>query len=141
MLEHFITGRKYHEKPIILSEPKMMFVEPTTTTTVTSQVPLTTQILLWINGLTLPTIIFAAIKGTRWFTKKEEALKQGAEGFKQELALIRDNHLHHIQESLNEMNQGMKTHHETEQDNAREIVNAVRQSQDAIVNAILLTKK
>jgi hypothetical protein len=131
MLLEFITGRKYQEQPKILAEPRMMLVDAPQAP---AQLSTIQQILLWINGLTLPTIIIYIVKGTRWFTKKEEGVKSTVLSFQEQLTAIKDNHLHTMQESLKEIQRDQTA-------GFKELVAATNQSKDAIVNAILLTKK
>jgi hypothetical protein len=119
-----------------LAEPKMMLVDATAPILSWTQ-----QMLLWLNSLTLPAIIVAAIKGTRWFTQKEEGIKSTVADFKADLTLIKDNHLHTMQESLKEIKLGQDKSIEEMTRNTKEVVAATNASKDAIVNAILLAKQ
>lgn len=116
----------------------MMFVEPSqpiqVLTAPSQSLSTAQQILLWLNGLTLPTIIFGVIKGTRWFTRKEDIVKSTVLSFQEQLTAIKDNHLHTMQESLKEISKD-------QQAGFKELIQATNSSKDAIVNAILLTKK
>lgn len=119
-----------NENGQLLAEPKMLVDASTQAPTLTW----TQQALLWINGLSLPAIIIAAIKGTRWVTKKEDEMKAVVTGFKSDLTLIKDNHLHTMQESLKEIKKG-------QDEGFKDLIQATNTSKDAIVQAILLTKK
>ncbi len=54
--------------------------------------------------------------------------------------IIKTNHLPHMQETLNEIKAGQEEAAKQATENTREIVAAVRASQDAIVQAIISTK-
>jgi hypothetical protein len=98
------------------------------------------QILQWLNGLTLPTLLGAAFAAARWITKKEDAAKSLFAGIQRELSTLRDNHLHHMQESLDRIEQGQSKMIETLNLHTREIVASQNQSTTAIVQAILTLK-
>ena len=116
----------------------MIFAEPTT---IQSQIPWTQQILSWLNGLTLPAIVLAVFGAARWLTKKEDEFKAGMTAAKAELEVIKTNHLHHMQESLNEIKQAQIDMVKEMGDQTKDIVAATNSSKDAIVNAILTIRK
>ena len=116
----------------------MFAAEPTT---ITSQVSWTQQILSWLNGLTLPAIIAAVWGATRWLTKKEDEFKAGMTAAKAELETIKSNHLHHMQESLNEIKTAQVDTAKEMAAQTKEMVAATNASKDAIVNAILATRQ
>jgi len=116
-----------------------MFVDPQIAYQIPAT-PWTTQILGYINGLTLPALLIGAFSAARWLTKKEEAMKSGANELKTQLETIRDNHLHHIQVLLDDLKNGQDKTTEAMVDTKEAIVSAQNSSKDAIVQAILTLK-
>ncbi len=89
----------------------------------------TQQPLNWVNGLTLPGLIMAGIAASRWYSRKEAEAKTVVAEVLQKFEILRTNDLHHIQASLDRIDE----HHE-------DVVDAIRASQDAIVAALLATR-
>jgi hypothetical protein len=84
--------------------------------------------------------LLAAWKVSRWLSKKEADVKESFSAAMGTLTNIRDNHLHHVQETLNDIKAGQDRATEQMTDNTHDIVAAVNQSKDAIVQAIISTK-
>lgn len=106
---------------------------------------LTQQILAWINGLSLPTLLLGALGLGKWLTKKEEEAKTAVATITASVENLKTNHLHHIQETLDGIKTGQdkmveqmseNTRDMVEQMNAntRDIITAQNSSKDAIVN-------
>ena len=91
-----------------------------------SDATITTQVLNWVNGLTLPALIGAAWTASRWFSKRENAAKAALE----QVENIRTNHLPHLQLSLDEIK-------ESQRDATEAVVAAINASKDAIVQAVI----
>ena len=101
---------------------------------------LTSQILAWINGLSLPTLLAGAFGFSRWITKKEQEAKASVATVAASVENLKENHLHHIQESLDGIKTGMGKMADQATENTRDIVTAIRASQDAVVSAILTVR-
>lgn len=99
------------------------------------------QILQWLNGLTLPSLLVGAFTVARWLTKKEDEVKAGIAEAKAELATLRTNDLHHIQGTLDEIKTGQEKVAQAAERHKSEIVAAITASQTAIVQAIMTTRK
>ena len=113
-------------------DPQVAYQIPTT--------PIMTQILAWVNGLTLPGIIIAAITASRWVTKKEDGAKAIIADVLSKMDTIRSNDLHHVQLSLDRMEAAQGKTAEAMTDMKESIVAAQNSSKDAIVQAILTLK-
>jgi uncharacterized protein (DUF2062 family) len=100
----------------------------------------TAQIIAWINGLTIPAILFFVWKASRWVTKKTEVV----DTITNDLTVIKSNHLTHMQDSLEQMQRGQEVHRNeivaAIQTSQAEVVKAIQASQTAIVQAILTLK-
>ena len=101
---------------------------------------LSTQLLAWFNALSVPALLLVAWKISRWYSKKENEVKTSFSTAMGTLTNIRDNHLHHIQDSLNEIKAGQDRANAQAIDQTVAIVGAVNQSKDAIVQAIISAK-
>ncbi len=104
------------------------------------QPTITSQIIAWVNGLTIPGIIFFVWRASGWLTKREDAAKAEMASVKQELELHSTNHFPHMQDTLTriELAQGETTRAVLSSQN--EITKAIQASQTAIVQAILTQK-
>jgi hypothetical protein len=125
---------KVPQKTDLIAERKM-------TVDATQTAPLTTQVLQWLNGLTLPGIVIFVFGASRWLTKKEDELKGMLDGAKGEFELLKTNHLHHLQQSLDEIKGGQDKLTEAAERHQGNMVLAINSSKDAIVQAILITKQ
>ena len=101
---------------------------------------LPTQLLAWFNALSIPALLLAVWKISRWYSKKESEVEASFSTAMGTLASIRDNHLHHIQDSLNDIRVGQDKASEQMTEHTAAIVAAVNQSKDSIVQAIISTK-
>ena len=101
---------------------------------------LSTHLLAWFNALSIPTLLFAAWKISRWYSKKESDVKASFSTAMGTLTNIRDNHLHHLQVSLNDIKAGQDRATEQMTEHTAAIVAAQNASKDAIVQAIISTK-
>jgi hypothetical protein len=101
---------------------------------------LSTQLLSWFNALSLPALVLAAWKISRWLSKKEADVKESFTAAMRTLTNIRDNHLHHVQLTLDEIKVGQDRATEQTAENTSAIVAAQNASKDAIVQAIISTK-
>jgi hypothetical protein len=98
------------------------------------------QVGQWLNHLTLPAIAFGAWKGLRWVQKKEAEAKGVVDGLIADVAVIKNNHLSHIQESLDGLKTGQDETNKLMNENTKDIVGAINSSKDALVNAFLAAK-
>lgn len=98
------------------------------------------QIGQWLNHLTLPAILFGVWKGSRWVNKKEQETKTVVAGVLADIDIIKTNHLHHIQESLDGLKAGQDETIKLMNENTKDIVAAINNSKDALVSAFLAAK-
>jgi hypothetical protein len=98
------------------------------------------QIGQWLNHLTLPVLALAAWKALRWVNKKEQEAKVVVAGVLADVGVIKNNHLHHIQESLDGLKTGQDETIKLMNENTKDIVAAINNSKDALVNAFLAAK-
>jgi len=103
--------------------------------------PLIEQIFTWINNLSLPALLFGALGLGRWMTKKQQEAQLAVTTVVASVENLKTNHLHHIQGTLNEIKSGQDKVVEQMGENTRDIIAAQNSSKDAIVNAILATRK
>lgn len=101
---------------------------------------LSTQLLAWFNTITIPALLLAAWKISRWIAKEEQEARTSFTGLASSIENLKSNHLHHIQESLDGIKQGQDKMAEQMVENTREIVQAINGSKDALVSAFLAAK-
>ncbi len=100
----------------------------------------TTTILLSTASYAVAALLFMW-RASRWVAKTEDAIIATVNNAKRELELLRTNHLHHVQATLDEMNAGNRQHYINEEAHQTELIQAINGSKDAIVNALLAIKK
>ena len=101
---------------------------------------LSTQFLAWTNTITIPALLLAAWKISRWVANKEQEARTSFTGLAGSIENLKSNHLHHIQESLDGIKDGQDKMAEQMTENTREIVQAINGSKDALVSAFLAAK-
>ncbi len=103
--------------------------------------PILEQIFTWINNLSLPALLLGALGLGRWMTKKQQEAQLAFGTVVTSIDNLKTNHLHHIQETLDGIKVGQDKFVEQMGENTRDIIAAQNSSKDAIVNAILATRK
>ena len=98
------------------------------------------QTVQWLNHLTLPVLALAAWKALRWVNKKEREGKAVITGFQEQLNTIRTNDMHHLQLALDDLKNGQQETIKLMNENTKDIVAAINNSKDALVNAFLASK-
>lgn len=101
---------------------------------------LSTQLLAWFNALSVPALLLAAWKISRWVANKEQEARTSFSGLAGSIENLKSNHLHHLQMSLDDIKTGQDRVAVQMAENTTDIVAAVNQSKDAIVQAIISTK-
>lgn len=122
----------------------MLFVQVAQTTApivVTSTQPLITSVLQWVSGLTLPGVLVTAWGVSRWYTKKEDTAKSTIADALAKVDQIRTNDLHHMQLTLTELKEGQKEFAEAADRHKNDMITAMNSNKDAIVNAIISSRK
>lgn len=102
--------------------------------------PLITQVWTWINTITLPGLALAIWKFSRWVANKEQEARASLAGMAASIENLKDNHLHHIQETLDGIKTGQGKMAEQMTENTRDIVAATNSSKDAIVAAVIASR-
>ena len=95
----------------------------------------------WYLGGSTPPPGTSLIRASRWWTKTEDTVIQTVHDAKAEFELLRTNHLHHIQQSLDEIKAGGQQHYINEEAHQVALIQAINGSKDAIVNALLAVQK
>jgi hypothetical protein len=98
------------------------------------------QISIWLNGLTLPVIAVAAWKTFSWVKNKEQEGKAVIASAFAEIEIIKTNHLPHMQASLDGLKTGQDETLKQMNENTKDLVAAINNSKDALVNAFLASK-
>jgi hypothetical protein len=105
------------------------------------QQPLAVPIFLqWVNGLTIPALLGLLFAVKNWYNKKEEAAKAAFNGVMTEIDVLKTNHIHHLQLTLDDIKTGQEKMADAAERHKGEIVAALASSQTAIVQAILTLK-
>ena len=119
----------YTEKPLMFIDS-----QPSTLQFIADQVG------QWLNHLTFPALAFGTWKALRWVNKKEQEAKMVVAGVLADVDIIKNNHLHHIQESLDGLKTGQDESIRLMNENTKDIVAAINGSKDALVSAFLAAK-
>jgi len=94
----------------------------------------------WLNTLTLPGLAAGVWGFARWYSKKEEEAREAFAGLVASVDNLKQNHLTHLQESLDGIKTAQVDMSKQLVESSREIVAAQNASKDAIVAAIISTR-